>query len=53
MEDKIRDIVSKALEERMLDIREMVADLVRREVEKVFEELDIKNTYKTGEPIRL
>ena len=42
-EDKIREAVSKALEERMLDIRDMVADVVRKEVEKVFEELDIRN----------
>ncbi|WP_457600297.1 hypothetical protein [Hydrogenivirga sp.] len=42
-EDRIREAVSKALEDRMLDIRDMVADVVRREVEKVFEELDIRN----------
>ena len=42
-EDKIREAVSKALEERMLDIRDMVADVVRKEVDKVFEELDIRN----------
>ncbi|RLJ71361.1 hypothetical protein BCF55_1661 [Hydrogenivirga caldilitoris] len=42
-EDRIREAVARALEERMLDIRDMVADVVRREVEKVFEELDIRN----------
>ncbi|EDP76358.1 hypothetical protein [Hydrogenivirga sp. 128-5-R1-1] len=42
-EDRIREAVAKALEDRMLDIRDMVADVVRKEVEKVFEELDIRN----------
>ncbi len=42
-EDRIKEAVSKALEERAFDIRDMVADVVRREVEKVFEELDIRN----------
>ncbi len=42
-EDMIKEAVSKALEERMADIREMVADIVRKEVEKAFEDLDIRN----------
>ncbi len=42
-EEKIKDAVSKALEERTADIKEMVADIIRREMERVFEELDMKN----------
>ena len=42
-QDRIKEAVTRALEDQMAEIRDVVADLVRIEVEKLFEELDVRN----------
>ena len=42
-EDRIKEAVLKAIGESMGDIRNMISEVVKQEVDKAFEELDIKN----------
>ncbi len=45
-EEKIKNIVSEALEEKMADVRDTVNAIVRREIERLFEEIDVRNLIK-------
>jgi len=45
-EERIRGAIEGVLRESMKEVRDMVLEVVRREVEKVFEELDIKSLVK-------
>ncbi len=45
-EEAIKEAVRKAVEESMQDIRELVMNIVRQEIEKVFEDMDVKELIK-------
>lgn len=45
-EERIRGAIEGVLRESMKEVRDMVLEVVRQEVEKVFEELDIKSLVK-------
>ncbi len=42
-EDRIKEAVLNALRESMGDIRDMISEVIKQEVNKAFEELDIRN----------
>ncbi len=45
-EEAIKEAVRKAVEESMQDIRELVMNVVKQEIEKVFEDMDVKELIK-------
>ncbi len=45
-EEKVREAVMKALESAMGDLEKVISDVVKREIERVFEELDVKDLIK-------